>query len=1811
MIIDSRYKVLKELGTGIWATVYKVKDLRTDKIFVLKLFHMLDSDSLYEKFSAENMHHITRLHHLNLIHVTDFGNFGKHIYYLSEYFEGKTLTGFKYKKSTQELLYDIIVQICYALNALHSQNIIHRDLKPNNVIYKIKDNKPVLKLMDYGFTKVDIERTNQRIGNVLPFIAPEIYLGNKAVLQSDFYSLGAILYKITTGSLPFTVEQISALMAGDRFNLFPKFPRELNPEISDKLEKLILKLLERNPEDRFDSAADIISYINQIQPKKYLFSQRWSAVNNIKFSDYLVREDYAHQLLDYVPIISRGNGKIISLTAGSGLGKGNVLTLFRYHLLTDKYYIFDYTCGPKHKDPFYALIKEFSHAAKSNKKLASDLSRISRKLQEYIFESEESAMELAQDEKELDLDFQSALNFIFHLSEVKPLIYIIRWGEYLDKEVFDFLNYISGEITSKPILIILSLINPRKLEGLMHSVQINIEALSFEQSKRYISRLLMETPPDEFIETIWKRSNGNPLFIEQILIDLTNKKKIWDSNKFNFDCDLNNYILPGGVQKSIIQRLDFLSKKNYKYFQKLAFIRTPLSNNLIKFILNIDEKELFFLLKDGFNTELLVKQNEYYYMTFKESKGKFNSETSDIIKNNISKKILQYFQNKRVTQIPVLQGIIKHAEFVKDVSAVRKYRLLQVALFAEKGQQEEAFDEVCKIVVLDFSKKAKIKEIELRSDLQLLLQKSEWATNSRIPDNLRKYILKMPNISEKHIIMGIFYFVMEKFQLANKRFETAYKLSHTRQQRIYILLQLCRTSLFRNKLTEMKKSIDKLEGLKLTDEDKILFIAYKGIHIGSTGRLDEGISLMEEFLPTIKTKNDPNYFIKFGTLHNYLAFLYNKKRMLDEAYKNYDIARKVWEKIDYKRKLATVYNNIGDVALTKGDTNQAFNYFRKANNICSQIGCKRVQVLGKLNQGIAYIKLGFFNIAEKYLADALKLTKKLETNPFYDSIINNLAIAKSKVNNFNYYLEFIKEQVPNLINDNIYKVTPLTKTYFYYLYEIGDYEKIERLLKRFESILFEHKEHEFFYQMTGFVMMANNMYPLALENIEKAFQYSKQNKSDYAQVITFIRFIEYYLGISDIDKAYETCKKAEILCKKHNFRYWETLLDLRKIKIRLLDENVNLRILLRKLFNMIKYVQGNHLFLLEIEVYELLIQIYASLNVKTKAQLFFKRYKDRLLKSTEGLPEHDKELFLRKRRYFLNNYIGLKTVKIEPRFTRDFHKWQDELYDLLKLQEIDRIKFFIDKTINKLLSPHFFAIVLLEEIENKSTPFLKFNIDLEQLYSTKIVDNIRLCLDENTVFSRKIDNNHLLFVPLRIKTSAVGCLIIADNGELSFQDSEKEIAQILKLHLTSILMRINEFATLNEDMILMTKLIDITRKFFTILSLDKLEQEIVTFTLDFTGGSRGFLIKKDKYENYVYKVALDDSKHLLKSYAYISKSILSEVQRTKQPLYLCNTLEDNTEDGSFDLNVAGLSVYCAPLMSDNSIYGYLYIDNYNNADNLIMINPEFMKLLLTQIDIAIKNAQQYESLVEKNSEISSLDNLKKDFINIVSHELKTPLVSLEGNINRIRKSNLSKSDKETFGKIGQSVNKLHLAITDIFNFNKYQMLKKLDKEPVNLKSLLSALKEEAEKISADRHMIFKLEVERKLKQPNLNWDAFYLLLYSLVLNAIRFTKDFGTIIIGARHSTFQQEEINGKESIVVYIQDNGIGIPENQLQKIFQKFYELGDIITHKSGSIEFKSSGLGLGLSTAKLITELHQGKIWINSKENEGTTLFVAIPY
>lgn len=1811
MIIDSHYEVIEKLGEGLWATVYNVKDLRTDDKYTLKIYQNIDPKSLYERFTAEKMHHITKIQHENLIRVIDFGNFEGSIYQLSEYYNGRTLNEFKFNVSNLELLYELIVQICYGLSALHSQNIIHQDLKPGNIIYSIKDNKPHLKIMDYGFLKIDFEKKQKNISTTLPYIAPEIYLENEPVNQSDFFSLGVVLYKIVTGILPYSVEQISNFIAGRKFNLLPKFPRELNPDVPIDLEKLIMKLLERIPEDRFINCEQIIASINRTNFKQFKFSDSWSLINNIKSSDYIVREDYSHQLLGYIPMIEEGNGKIIILNAGRGLGKTGAFQLFRYHLLENKYLVFDYKCGPKNKDPFFALIKEFYHYIENNENLKKDLVKISQKLKEYLNFSVETADKIVQNKEELNLDFKSASSFIFHLAEEKPLIFVISGGEHLKEDVIEFLNHISSEIVDRPILIILGTNDPRSIETLIHPVQIKMKALTIDQTKKYVTRLLKVEPPQKFVEDIWKRSNGNPLFIEKILLDLTKKSIIWKKNRFNFSVRMNIYKMPEELLHAVYLRMAHLSAKSYTLFQKLAFVKTPLSMKLIKYVLEIDEKELFFLIKDGTANELFKEIDGYYYFTYREAVDRLNRELDRKDKNEISKKIIEYFSNVKITHLKFIKGAIKHAYFIRDYFSVRKFMLREMKIYIEQSMPSDSFRVICSVVELDYSKKFDIPQNEIINDINLLLDRSLWGMEADLSLELKNYIKIAPDSSEKNLLLGIFYKIKEKNRLALSRFESALKKVITGKQRTFLLLEIAEICLTESNIDKLGEILKELESIKLTDEDRLSYICLKAMYVGITNIYEDGISLIEEFISKLNTHNNDIFIVKLGQVYNNLGYLYRSKKILSSAEKNYQISKKLWEKVKYYRKLPVVYNNLGDVYLTKGDTKNALDYFLKGLETSEIMKCKRIKILSLLNYGEVYIKLGEFKTAEKYLMKSLEISSKYETKPFFSSIINNLAIAKSKIIDFSYYLDFIKDYRPEVLKGRFAEITPLIKTYFYFLLNIGNHAEIRKLLNKYQHLFFDNREQEFFYQIKGFSQLYAKKYTDAITAIEQAYHYSKKNSSVYAQAINGIRIGECYIALGNIGKAMEAFIQAESICESNKYSYWLQLVRLRKIKTQLMEGSTSHRIIIRNLYTILENVQERSFFLLELEVYEILSQIYGYIGNLKRAKVYQDNYNTVVKNVTKKLDDDNVKLFMEKivRRKKKNKKFS--EIKICPIDKNDSAKWQEELYDILKIRDIQRMKFFLNKTIDVLLSPYFYAIVLREDVENKQYPFLAKNISQEKIYRKSFLKNIEASIEKNEIIQRKIGISNVLFVPLRIKSAKVGCLVLGDKGELKFLNSELAIVSNLKLHLSSILIRIKEFTALNNEIDLMTKLIEINQVFFSYLDIERLEPEIVSFLLDFIGGTRGFLIKRDKYENYVYSVALDDTKDQIKNYHLISKTILSEVQKNKEPLFVRETRDDDIFQEYKEQDIKAFSIYCEPILLNSEVYGYLYIDNLNNGEEVMSINKEFMRLLMIQISVAIKNAIQYKSLKQKTLEITSLDKLKTDFINIVSHELKTPLVTLKGYVGRLPKMASNEAEKEIVSKIDTSVGRLYSTTNSIINHSRYILVNELPKSPINIVSILESVMEEGKSLSVKRRMQFKMEIEKNIPQVAIDWEAFNIALMHLVRNAIRFTKDFGTIRLGARRSAFHQEEVNNKESVVIYIQDNGIGIPKDKLTKVFQTFYELNEIYSHKSGIVEFKSSGLGLGLSTAAHIVNLHDGKIWINSVENEGTTVFVALPY
>ncbi len=628
MIIDHRYEVLESLGSGAWSNVYKVQDKRSGFIYTLKLFQYLSSAELYEKFSAEEMHHITKIEHPNLGHIMDFGHVGDHIYSLSEYYDGTSLRNFRYRKAQTEILYDVIVQIAYALEALHGQEILHKDLKPENVLFRIDGNKVGVMVIDYGFSKINTNPDHQEITGSLPYAAPEAFQARLLTPASDYYSLGVLLYQITTGSYPFSLAQINALVTGSQYYFIPKFPSELNPDISPALEKFILRLLEKNPENRFDSAGDVINYINRIQTKQYPFSIEWSLVNRIRYNSYVARENYSHQMLDYVPNIEASNGKIISVIAGEGLGKESILSLFRYHLLYGNYFLFDYRCSKHDHEPFFALIKEFMQSITKDELLKlNNLDNISAKFKLYLFQSASEARKISQNQDELRADFESVRSLLQSLSEHKPIIFIIRNAQFIHKHTVDFINFISSFVTEHRIMIVMGFNEYNKVNLIQHKVLIQIPPFTYQETLDYINKLLNQITPEYFNARIWELAAGNPYFIREILVDLVEKKKITTQSGLRFDFDFLEYKFPLKVVNSIYARLSHINDIHYSYLKMLSVVESPLNRELIAYLLNIKDKELYDFINSSLLNEILSRQQHLYVFTYKVAKQRLKAKT--------------------------------------------------------------------------------------------------------------------------------------------------------------------------------------------------------------------------------------------------------------------------------------------------------------------------------------------------------------------------------------------------------------------------------------------------------------------------------------------------------------------------------------------------------------------------------------------------------------------------------------------------------------------------------------------------------------------------------------------------------------------------------------------------------------------------------------------------------------------------------------------------------------------------------------------------------------------------------------------------------------------------------------------------------------------------------------------------------------------------------------------------------------------------------------------------------------------------------
>ncbi len=1801
MFIDHRYEVIESLGTGAWANVYKVRDTRSGNFYSLKLFQYLSSKEIYALFPAEEMHHITMIDHPNLSHVVDFGHVGDHIYYVSEFYEGSTLNSYKFTRGKLDQVYDLIVQVCYALHALHSQNILHKDLKLENILYSYQSKKLEIKLIDYGFTKIDPDRDSQLISGTLPYIAPEVYLQHQAGNASDFYSLGVILYRLCTGTFPFNLDQINALMSGSQQYFIPIFPSELNKDVPLALERLILRLLEKNPDSRFNSGEEVISYVNRATGKNYPFSVSWSLANSLQLNSYLVRENYSHDLLDKLPHVLESNGKIISLFGGDGLGKDNILSLFRYHLLGGEYFIFDYTCSRSDHEAFFALIKEFIQSLPQEEadRIGTRI-QISDKFRSYLFSKEFRTTSYSQTQEELRNDFDAVKVLLTELCEQKPVIFIIRNFQWVHRHTIDFINFLSNHLLTRRIMVVLSCNDLAKVTQIKHTILMNVRMLEPVEAQDYVRRLLGQEVPDAFCANVYQRSAGNPHFIREILIDLIQKKKISFDTTLHFPASLQDYSLPTKVLHSIYSRMSHLSAVNYAHLQKLSAIYTPLSRDMIMKILRIRDEELYSLLTESEHNEILVKRGKQYFFTFTEARQRFFEESSPKVYDLISRRVLRYFKSKTVHDAQTCLGIIRSSELAEDILSERHYYQRLYQLYDDEFDQQKAYAAILKVLQIDFSGKAEVTEADMIRDLNLFHEKTETTGFFRGAGFVLDNAASIPEYFEKYLVLGTLMQLAEENAKALKYYERAAALALTGKQKVTGQLLLARIYL-RVDVAKGRACLELIDPELLNLDLKIAYYDRLAVYSSIDKEFDKAINILESFLGSLPPENDSKVMISLAAMHNDLGVFYSELKNIPEAKEHLDIALSIWKSYNIKRYLGLIYNNISDLYLKQGLTVAALEHSELGYKYARELDLVLTQALALLNQGEAKIKMGQYQEAETHLLEARQLVISVGSNKYLDSIQRNLALAKSKTHSFSRYYQFIREAEPKLIDGVVNEINPLVKTFFYYLHEIANVKKLRRLIRKNVQINYQQiHEEEFYHNILSLLAQREKDYETALAELKLAMKHAGEVNNHYAMAVFNVMQIICHLGLKDYARASELLETARPVIIANSYRYWQYKLNILQMKLELAAPDTPLRDVLRRVNRDLDTCRGYQYYQLVVELWQIKIQILLEMAADGAAESEYTLYREYLEQVTQDISDEDRQNYLGINYYNVKTLKKFEAVDVASRRKDVRNKWNELLYNIANINQVERVKFLIEKGLEGVVSPWQFKLMLFSERISNYYCFQSQNWDKESYFPPEFSPYLEKAFTADTVVPFRHSERNILIVPLLSAGNRIGYLVISDAGELEFTRNELAIIRNIKGHLTALMIRLNDYTRITRRIEKMNELMQISHELMGIVDMPELEREILSAAIDFTNATRGFLIKRDSEGNNLYHLQMDHAKQLLSTTAGISKTVLSRCQSTLEPVNTFNALEDKTFKN-------------APVIVDEAPKIFLYLDNLGESSREMYLNEDIIGLFQRQVGIALKNAAQYEAVLRKSHELNEFEALKDEFMAIVTHELNTPLTALQGYVSRLKRKLYSDEDEkqDIIGKIEGSVKKLILSTGDISTMNFYNLAKTLPKAPFGIDEILDLVQQEVEILSRNRKMFIKMEVEKNLPPINANWEGIHRMVHNIVLNAIRFTNDFGNIVIGARRSVFPTEKINNRESLVIFVQDNGIGIPAYQLKNIFRKFYELNEIYAHKSGTIEYRSSGLGLGLATARRIAQLHGGEISIKSKENEGTTVFIILPF
>ena len=454
--------------------------------------------------------------------------------------------------------------------------------------------------------------------------------------------------------------------------------------------------------------------------------------------------------------------------------------------------------------------------------------------------------------------------------------------------------------------------------------------------------------------------------------------------------------------------------------------------------------------------------------------------------------------------------------------------------------------------------------------------------------------------------------------------------------------------------------------------------------------------------------------------------------------------------------------------------------------------------------------------------------------------------------------------------------------------------------------------------------------------------------------------------------------------------------------------------------------------------------------------------------------------------------------------------------------------------------------------------------------------------------------------PLKQDDQVIGVFTTTYLRPHSFSEDELLLLNLLADQAAVAVKNARLYAQSQRQLQDMSALVDMAKQITSNLNLSAVLQTTVHILKELLSAraSTITMLSKDGSE-LIVQAGAGISEEFINARMKLGEGVSGEVVRRGKPIYIRDTYSE-PDFLFFDEIVRSLLV--VPLIIRNEAWGTMSIDSDKpNAFNRSDI--QLMTIAAAQVSIAISNARLFEELEERAEELAEAyeelkesDRLKDELVQNVSHELRTPLTFVKGYVDLLLDGEMglvSNEQQEALKIVATKTDDITRLIADIMT------LQRIDSSNLELET--TAVKELVQRSVAGHTLV----AEKKglliaVKLPDTEPIAYIdkgrvnQVLDNLIGNALKFSPDGGTVTV---------ELIDDVDKIHLLVTDQGIGIPPDKIQRIFDRFYQV-------DGSSRRRFGGTGLGLAIVKRIVEAHQGAIWVESEVNEGSTFHLVLP-